>query len=69
MWRTRQMIEHFDAALRKFESDVHEGKANVRVVSNRGGGIGGGGSLDRFTLFVLLPLVVIGTGKLGNRRA
>src|SRR4029077_18702733 len=61
---TQQMIEHFDDALRKFESDVHEGKANVRVVSNRSGGIGGGGSLDRLTLFVLLPLVMIGTRKL-----
>jgi rhombotail lipoprotein len=55
----QQMIEHFDDALRKFESDVHEGKANVRVVSNRGGGVGGG-SLDWLTLFVLLPLAVIG---------
>ena len=33
-----------------------------RVVSNRSGG----GSLDRFTLFVLLPLVVFGTGKFGT---
>jgi hypothetical protein len=65
---TQQMIEHFDDALRKFESDVHEGKANVRVVSNRSGGIGGGGSLDRLTLFVLLPLVVIGTRKCGSGR-
>jgi hypothetical protein len=63
------MIEHFDDALRKFESDVHEGKANVRVVSNPGGGMGGGGSLDPLTLFVLLPLVVIGTRKLGSGRA
>jgi hypothetical protein len=62
------MIEHFDDALRKFESDVHEGKANVRVVSNRSGGIGGGGSLDWFTLFVLPPLMVIGTRKRGSGR-
>jgi hypothetical protein len=41
----------------------------VRVVSNRSGGIGGGGSLDRFTLFVLLPLAVIGAGKFGTGRA
>ena len=34
-----------------------------RVISNRSGGR----SLDRFTLFVLLPLVVIGTGKFGTR--
>jgi hypothetical protein len=62
------MIEHYDDALRKFESDVHEGKANVRVVSNRSGGIGGGGSFDRLTLLVLLPLVMIGTRKLGSGR-
>jgi rhombotail lipoprotein len=55
---TLQMIEHFDEALRKFESDVHEGKANVRVVSNRGAS--GGGSLGWFTLGSLLPLVLIG---------
>jgi hypothetical protein len=61
------MIEHFDAALRKFESDVHEGKANVRVVSNRSGGIGGGGSLDWFTLFVLLPLVIASRTRRGDR--
>jgi hypothetical protein len=51
------------------KSDVHEGRANVRVVSNRGGGMGGGGSLDRLALFVLLPLVVIGARKPASRRA
>jgi rhombotail lipoprotein len=55
---TEQMIEHFDDALLKFESDVHEGKANVRVVSNRGG-IGGAGSVDWAVLLTLLPLAVI----------
>jgi rhombotail lipoprotein len=64
---TQQMIEHFDDALRKFESDVHEGKANVRVVSNRSG-IGGGGSLEWLVLLFLLPLVVIGTRKRGSGR-
>ena len=51
-----QMMDHFDDALRKFESDVHEGKAHVKVVSNRG--IGGGGALDWFSLIAMLPLVV-----------
>ena len=52
---TGQMMDHFDDALRKFESDVHDGKAHVKVVSNRG--IGGGGSLDWFSLIAVLPLV------------
>jgi hypothetical protein len=56
---TEQMIEHFDGALLKFETDVHNGTANVRVVSNRGGGIGGGGSLHWLTLLTLLPVAVI----------
>jgi rhombotail lipoprotein len=52
-----QMIDHFDAALVKFEADVHEGKANVKVVSNRTGG-SGGGSLDWLSLLALLLLAV-----------
>jgi len=40
---TGQMIEHFDTALTQFESDVREGKANVKVISdNRNPGAGGG---------------------------
>jgi rhombotail lipoprotein len=42
---TDQMIEHFDAALTKFEADVRAGKANVKVVkrqSSSGPGWGGG---------------------------
>ena len=38
---TRQMIDHFDGALTVFESDVREGKANVKVVSNHGKPTGG----------------------------
>jgi rhombotail lipoprotein len=38
-----QMIEHFDAALTRFEADVHAGKANVRVVTRGHPGGGGGG--------------------------
>jgi rhombotail lipoprotein len=40
-----QMIANFDAALTKFESAVHEGKANVKIVTRGDGGrrFGGGG--------------------------
>jgi rhombotail lipoprotein len=55
---TRQMIDHFDGALTKFESDVRDGKANVRVVSNQREGTGGVGSLDWFFLLGLLPLAI-----------
>ena len=34
------MIDNFDAALTAFETDVHEGKANVHIVS-RNGRVGG----------------------------
>jgi len=57
---TDQLIENFDAALTKFESDVRAGKANVRVVSQSsgrsGGGSGGGGALG---LMGLLGLAVV----------
>src|ERR1700677_1609723 len=54
---TQQMIDHFDSALTVFESDVREGKANVRVVSNRGRQTsGGGGSIDWLVLLFLLPM-------------
>jgi rhombotail lipoprotein len=52
---TQQMIEHFDGALTAFEGEVREGKANVRVVSNRNGS-GGAGALDGWWLLALLPL-------------
>jgi rhombotail lipoprotein len=56
---TDQMIEHFDTALTKFEADVREGKANVRVVkreSTRGSSGGGGASgvLEALVLAMLL---------------
>jgi rhombotail lipoprotein len=57
---TQQMMDHFDDALKKFESDVHEGKAHVKVVSNHG--IGGGGSLDWLSLIALLSLVAAARG-------
>jgi rhombotail lipoprotein len=44
---TAQMVEHFDAALTKFETDVRDGKAQVRVVNRDGSPrrSGGGGAL------------------------
>jgi rhombotail lipoprotein len=57
---TQQMIEHFDTALTAFESDVREGKANVRVVPNQHGSSGGGGSLDGLVLLALLALALAG---------
>jgi len=58
---TTQMIDNCDIALTTFESDVHAGKANVRVVSRdspRGGG-GGAGAMGSWTLVALLVLVVM----------
>jgi len=64
---TAQMIDHFDGALTAFESDVREGKANVKVVSNHGkpSGGGGGGSLDWLSLLLLLPLMI---ARIRNRK-
>jgi rhombotail lipoprotein len=56
---TRQMIDHFDTALTAFEADVHEGKANVRIVSNQRGSSGGGGSLDWLFMLALVPLAIL----------
>jgi rhombotail lipoprotein len=54
---TQQMIDHFDSALTAFESDVREGKANVKVVSNHGKpSSGGGGSIDWLALLFLLSM-------------
>src|ERR1700693_4066542 len=49
---TDQMIGSFDVAWAAFEDDVHDGKANVHIVSRGGreGGIGGGGALDWWAL-------------------
>jgi hypothetical protein len=53
------MIDHFDSALTAFESDVRDGKANVKVVSNHGRPTGGGGgSIDWLALLFLLPIAV-----------
>jgi rhombotail lipoprotein len=53
---TQQMIDHFDGALTAFESDVREGKANVKVVSNHGKPTSGGGSIDWLALLFLVPI-------------
>jgi rhombotail lipoprotein len=59
---TQQMIENFDGALTTFESDVREGKANVKVVSNHGKPSSGGGSIDWLAL-LFLTLVTAATAK------
>ena len=54
---TRQLIEHFDSALTAFEGQVREGKANVRIVSNKNAPSGGGGSLDWLCLLALSTII------------
>jgi rhombotail lipoprotein len=61
---TQQMIDHFDGALTAFESDVREGKANVKVVSNHGRPSSGGGSAD---WLALLFLMAVATGAAKRR--
>lgn len=58
---TDEMIGNFDAALTAFESDVHAGKANVRIVSGgaRMGASGGGGALRPWELLALLGLIML----------
>ena len=53
---TDQMIDHFDAALTKFEADVRSGTAPIRVVSKNAGGSGGGGggAIDAVCIAALL---------------
>jgi rhombotail lipoprotein len=55
---TDQMIDHFDAALTRFQSEVRAGNANVRVLnkSDSGPGHGGGGALGWSWIALLLPL-------------
>jgi rhombotail lipoprotein len=53
------MIDNFDAALTKFESDVRDGKAQVRVVNRNGASkAGGGGGFDGPALLLLAALAV-----------
>jgi rhombotail lipoprotein len=57
---TDEMILHFDSALTAFQTDVHEGKANVRVVSRSStGGGGGGGAISGAELAALAALLLI----------
>jgi rhombotail lipoprotein len=62
---TDEMILHFDSALTAFQSDVHEGRANVRVVSrsSSGGGSGGGGSISGAELAALAALLLIASRR------
>jgi len=55
------MIDHFDAALTRFETDVRAGKANVRVVNrvSAGSAHGGVGAFSWPWIALLLPLVAI----------
>lgn len=54
---TDQMIEHFDAALTKFEADVRSGTAPIRIVSKNERGTGGGGALGAGFIGLLLLAV------------
>jgi rhombotail lipoprotein len=59
---TKQMIDNFNGALTAFETEVHEGRAHVRVVARNapaGGGGGGGGSTTAGDVALLLALVLI----------
>lgn len=53
---TDQMIANFDAALTGFENDVHEGKANLRIVTGSTSGSRGGGAAGPWELAGLLGL-------------
>ena len=57
-----QLIENFDQALTRFEADVREGKANVRVVRRAPtpGGGGGGGAVDVLSLAALASVLAFG---------
>lgn len=58
---TDQLIDHFDAALTQFETDVRAGRANVRVVSRSNAatnGFGGGGAWGPFALMFIAGLLL-----------
>ena len=57
---TDQMIDHFDIALTRFETDVRAGHAPVRVVheASEGGGSHGGGGALNWACVILLALLV-----------
>lgn len=63
---TEQMIGHFDAALTGFESDVRQGKANVKVISRDGSAAaGGGGALGWPSV---LTLFLVSCGRIARNR-
>jgi rhombotail lipoprotein len=59
-----QMIEHFDAALTQFESEVRDGTANVRVMARNGQG--GGGAFGIAELLTLLSIAACGAFRQGQ---
>jgi rhombotail lipoprotein len=63
---TAQMIDNFDIALTTFESDVHAGKANVRVVS-RDSSRGGGGAMGPWSLVSMLVVLVLRSARSRRR--
>jgi rhombotail lipoprotein len=67
---TEQMIDHFDGALAAFQTEVHEGRANVRVVERTSttGGSGGGGSMTAADLAVLGALLFVSMRRISARR-
>jgi rhombotail lipoprotein len=54
-----QMISNFDAALNSFETSVHEGRANVRVVNRNGTPTGGSGGIGGIGLTNALFLALL----------
>ena len=68
---TDQMIDHFDAALTRFESEVRAGRANVQVVnkSNSRSGHGGAGALGWSWVALLLPMAVLRASRRTPARA
>jgi rhombotail lipoprotein len=67
---TQQMIIHFDGALSAFETEVHEGRANVHVAA-RGAGGGGGGSIMGADLVALVGLALLSVrraARISDRR-
>jgi len=59
---TNQLITNFDSALSKFETDVREGKANVKVVHRESSSHGGGGgALTPFWIAIFGMIGVVST--------
>jgi rhombotail lipoprotein len=65
---TQQMILHFDAALTAFQTEVHEGRANVHVAARSATG-GGGGSILGADILALAGLVLLSARRAIRNRA